>query len=65
VVASKAYLSECLPHVGFAYNRDVHSTTKFSLFQIVYGFNPHDPIDLLPLPLEIVKLDALQHVDFI
>jgi hypothetical protein len=23
---------ECLPHVEFAYNRVVHSTTKFSLF---------------------------------
>jgi hypothetical protein len=23
---------------------------KLSLFQVVYGFNPHAPIDLLPLP---------------
>jgi hypothetical protein len=39
---------ECLPHIEFAYNRSVHSTTKLSLFQVVYGFNPHAPIDLLP-----------------
>ena len=40
---------ECLPHVEFAYNRTEHSTTKVSPFQVVYGFNPHAPIDLLPL----------------
>jgi hypothetical protein len=41
---------ECLPHIEFAYNRSVHSTTKVSPFQVVYGFNPRAPIDLLPLP---------------
>jgi hypothetical protein len=41
---------ECLPHIEFAYNISVHSTTKVSPFQVVYGFNPHAPIDLLPLP---------------
>jgi transposase InsO family protein len=41
---------ECLPHIKFTYNRSVHSATKLSLFQVVYGFNPHAPIDLLPLP---------------
>jgi hypothetical protein len=41
---------ECLPHIEFAYNRSVHSTTKLSLFQVMYGFNPHTPIDLLTLP---------------
>ncbi|XP_042423751.1 uncharacterized protein LOC122011425, partial [Zingiber officinale] len=40
---------ECLPHVEFAYNR-VHSTTQFSPFEIVYGFNPLTPLDLLHLP---------------
>ena len=35
----------------FAYNRSIHSTTKFSLFEIVYDFNPPTPLDLLPLPV--------------
>jgi hypothetical protein len=41
---------ECLPHIEFAYNKFVHSTTKVSPFQVVYGLNPHALIDLLPLP---------------
>ncbi|WVZ93815.1 hypothetical protein U9M48_039770 [Paspalum notatum var. saurae] len=52
---------ECLPHVEFAYNRAVHSTTK-----VVYGFNPRAPIDLLPLPTsERVHHDAKERADFI
>ena len=42
---------ECLPHVEFAYNRTIHSATKFSPFEIVYGFNPLTPLDLTSLPL--------------
>jgi transposase InsO family protein len=41
---------ECLPHIDFAYYRSIHSTMKVSLFQVVSGFNPRAPIDLLPLP---------------
>jgi hypothetical protein len=53
-------------HVEFAYNRPGHSTTKFSPFQVVYGFHPRAPIDLTPLPpLEFVKLDASQWADFL
>jgi hypothetical protein len=52
---------ECLPHIEFTYNRSMHSTTKVSLFQVVYGFNPHAPIDLFPLPpSEITCFDASQ-----
>jgi hypothetical protein len=52
---------ECLPHIEFGYNRSMHSTTKVSLFQVVYGFNPHAPIDLFPLPpSEITCFDASQ-----
>jgi hypothetical protein len=41
---------EYLTHIEFAYNRFVHSTMKVSPFQVVYGFHPHAPIDLFPLP---------------
>jgi hypothetical protein len=57
---------ECLPHIEFAYNRSIHSTTKLCPFMVVYGFNPRAPIDLLPLPpSEIVNLDATQCSEFI
>jgi hypothetical protein len=57
---------ECLPHVEFAYNRATHSTTKVSPFQVVYGFNPHAPIDILPLPIsERIHVDAKERADFI
>nr|KYP54743.1 Retrotransposable element Tf2 [Cajanus cajan] len=39
-----------LPHIEFAYNRVVHKTTKISPFEVVYGFNPLTPLDLIPLP---------------
>ena len=40
----------CLPYVEFAYNRTIHYATKFSPFEIEYGFNPLPPLDLSPLP---------------
>jgi hypothetical protein len=50
---------DCLPFIEFAYNRSVHSTTDFSPFEIVYGFNPLTPLDLLPLPVnERTSLDG-------
>jgi hypothetical protein len=56
----------CLPHVKFAYNRAVHSATKFSPFEIVYGFKPLTPLDLSPLPLtEQVNLDGKKKSDFV
>jgi hypothetical protein len=57
---------ECLPHIEFSYNRSVHSMTKVSPFQVVYGFNPRAPIDLLPLPpSEMTCFDASQQSKFI
>ncbi|XP_056853604.1 uncharacterized protein LOC130502881 [Raphanus sativus] len=47
---------ECLPHVEFAYNHARHSASKFSPFEIVYGFNPLSPLDLMPLPLIWIHL---------
>jgi hypothetical protein len=39
---------------------------KFSPFQVVYGFNPRAPINLLPLlPSETTSLDASQLSEFI
>jgi hypothetical protein len=50
---------DCLPFIKFVYNRSVHSTTKFSLFEIVYGFNPLTPMDLIPFLIdERVSLDG-------
>jgi len=39
----------------------VHSTNEYSPFEIVYGFNPLTPLDLIPLPVdERVSLDGNQ-----
>jgi hypothetical protein len=55
---------ECLPHVEFAYNRSLYSTTKMCPFKIVYGFLPHAPIDLIHLPTsEKLNFDATQRAE--
>jgi hypothetical protein len=55
---------DCLPHIEFAYNRSMHSTTKMCPFQIVYGFLPCAPIDLMPLPSsEQLNFDATKRVE--
>jgi hypothetical protein len=57
---------ESLPHVEFAYNRTVHFTTKLCPFELVYGFKPTAPIDLLPLPIqERVNFDASKRAEFV
>ena len=40
---------DCLPFIEFLYNRSVHSTTNFSPYEIVFGFNPLTPLDFLLL----------------
>ena len=48
-----------LPIAEYAYNRARHSTTGKSPFEVVYGFNPLSPLDILPLPLqERANMDA-------
>ena len=57
---------ECLPHVEFAYNRIIHSATKFSPFEIVYGLNPLTPLDLSSLPMpERVNLDGKKRAELV
>ena len=41
-----------MPFIEFAYNRTMHTTTSYSPFEIVYGFNPLTPLDLMPLPVD-------------
>nr|KYP74116.1 hypothetical protein KK1_006784 [Cajanus cajan] len=47
---NKKSWDDYLPHIEFVYNRVVHKTTKMSPFESAYGFNPLNPLDLLPLP---------------
>ena len=57
---------EILPHVEFAYNRTVHTSTRHLPFEIVYGFNPLTPLDLLPLPVfEHVNLDGDKKAEYV
>jgi hypothetical protein len=55
---------DCLPHIEFAYNRSLHSTTKMCPFEIVYGLLPRAPIDLMPLPTsKKLNFDAKQRAE--
>jgi hypothetical protein len=57
---------ECLSHVQFACNRAIHSTTNLCPFEIVYGFKPIAPIDLLPLLLQDrTNMEAFKRVAYI
>ena len=57
---------DCFPFIEFAYNRSVHSTINFSSFEIVYGFNPLTPLDLLPLPVnEMTSLDGEKKAEMV
>jgi len=40
-----------IPHIEFAYNRVVNSTTSHTPFKVVNGFNPLTPLDLIPIPI--------------
>ncbi|KAK1618988.1 hypothetical protein QYE76_024505 [Lolium multiflorum] len=44
----------------------VHSTTELCPFEVVYGFKPITPLDLLPLPIhERVNMEASKRADFV
>jgi len=61
------FWDEYLPHLEFAYNRVVHKTTNISPFEVVYGFNPHTPLDLLPPPNphEFVHKEGVTKAEFV
>ena len=55
-----------MPFIEFAYNRSVHSTTDFSPFEIVYGFNSLTLLDLLPLAVhERTSLDDQKKAEMV
>ncbi|KAK8554939.1 hypothetical protein V6N13_016193 [Hibiscus sabdariffa] len=57
---------DCLPHVEFAYNHVVHSATNMSPFEVVYGYNPTTPLDMLPLPFEqVMNRDGQSKAEFV
>ena len=45
--------------IEFAYNRTIHRSIGITPFECVYGFNALTPLDLTPLPKDvIVSVDA-------
>ena len=59
-------LEEYMPHIEFAYNCILHSSTNCLPFEIVYGFNPLTPMDLIQLPIDKqVSLDGKKKADFV
>ena len=58
---------EWLSYVKFSYNRVTNTTTYFYPFEVVYGFNPLSPFDLIPLPNDsfIFSKDGLSRATFV
>jgi hypothetical protein len=54
---------DCLPFIEFAYNRTMHTTTSYSPFEIVYGFNPLTPLDLMHLPIDEMSSGRIGEVN--
>ena len=57
-------MGRLLTYVEFAYNWTFHSSTGKTPFEVVYGFNPLTPLDLLPLPTnDFANLDGKRKAD--
>ena len=55
-----------MPHIEFAYNKTIYATSLLSPFEVVYGFNPLAPMDILPLPTnEHANLDGKEKTGFV
>jgi hypothetical protein len=55
---------DCLPHIEFADNPLMHSTTNICPFEIVYGLLPRAPIDLMSLSSsEKLNFEAKQRAE--
>ena len=56
-----------LPHIEFSYNQVVYSTISHIPFEVVYGFNPLTPLDLLPILVldEVLCKDGFETTYFI
>jgi len=52
-----------LAHVKFAYKRALSRTTNDSPFKIVYRYNPLGPLDLIPIHLEKMNVQASKRVE--
>jgi len=48
-----------LPHIVFAYNQVVNSTTSHTPFEVVYEFNPFTPLDLFPIDLSFALINDM------
>jgi len=53
--------------IEFAHNRVVYKTTKISLFEVMYGFNPLIPLDLVSLsnPHEFIYKKGVSKDEFV
>ncbi|RDX75899.1 hypothetical protein CR513_44187, partial [Mucuna pruriens] len=56
-------LEAWLPYKEFAYNKIVNETISHTPFELVYGYNPLSPLDLVPfLVLSKANLEGLSKV---
>lgn len=53
-----------LPLIEFVYNRVIHSITGMTPFECIYGLNPLTPLELTPLPNDVmISLDESKRAE--